>query len=232
MVSLHVAKGLIMRFMLAMVVAGMVAAGAAMAQPMLTMDGLKDGVQQTEQAGQFINIAQTLQEHVLGNADAPVTVIEYASLTCPHCAHFSKEILPQVIEKYVKTGKIKIIYRDFPLNALALQAAQLAQCMPEDRYYPFIKTLFDNLDSWESAKDPLATLKQYAKLAGLGEAKINSCMDDKALTNALVKRRMEAEKQFNITGTPSFVVNYSKDTVTGVQDIGEFDAMLAKYIKK
>lgn len=195
------------------------------------MDTMKDGVAQKEQAGSVVNIVTTLKERVMGDPAAPVTMIEYASLTCGHCAHFNKTILPELVKKYISTGKVKLIYRDFPLNALALKAAQVAQCMPEERYFPFVKTLFENMDAWTSNPDPEAALKQYARLAGLPGERAEACLNDKALQDALVKRRMEAEKQFKVMATPTFIIDYGKETISGAGDFAAFDAVLAKYVK-
>ncbi|NDE91448.1 MAG: DsbA family protein [Alphaproteobacteria bacterium] len=195
------------------------------------MEGLKDNVAKKEAVGDVVKTGDILVDHVLGNATAPVTIIEYASLTCGHCAHFHKEILPEVIKKYVATGKVKILFRDFPLNALALKAAQLSQCMPEDRYFPFIKTVFENLEGWTSSADPEATLAQYAKLAGLPGERVTSCLNDKNLQDAIVKRRMQGENQFKIGATPTFVVNYGQGTITDITTFEEFDAALKKYVK-
>jgi protein-disulfide isomerase len=158
-------------------------------------------------------------------------MIEYASLTCTHCAHFQKEILPELVKKYIATGKLKLIYRDFPLNELALKAAQLAQCLPEDRYFPFVKTLFENMEKWGAAADPDAALVQYAKLAGLTNERVDSCLADKNLQNALVKRRMEAERQFQVGATPTFVINYGQEVISGATTFDDMDKVLRKYIK-
>jgi protein-disulfide isomerase len=175
--------------------------------------------------------AATLPEQVMGDPAAPVTLIEYASLTCPHCAHFANEILPKVVEKYISTGKVKLIYRDFPLDALSLHAAQLAQCLPQERYFVFVKTLFANQENWLKSTDPEATLQQYAKLAGLSDEKVKACLADKKLEQALVQRRLYAGTQFKVNSTPSFVVNYGKDTISGAHNFDEFDKMLAPHIK-
>lgn len=172
-----------------------------------------------------------LPEHVMGDPAAKVALIEYASLTCPHCAHFEKEILPKIVEKYISTGKVKLIYRDYPLDAVALHAAQIAQCMPEDRYFPFIKTLFESQEGWLKSADPEAALQQYAKLAGLTGERITSCLADKKLENALVKRRMEAEQQFKVNATPTFVIDYGKEVISGAGSFEEFDAVLQKFVK-
>lgn len=194
------------------------------------MENFKGGVAAKESTGDVVKIADKFPERVMGDPAAPVAIIEYASLTCGHCAQFHKEVLPQVVKKYISTGKVKIIYRDFPLNAVALKAAQLAQCMPEDRYFPFVKTLFENLEGW-SQGDPEANLVQYAKLAGLPPSKVKDCLGNKELQDALVKRRMEAERQFKIAATPSFVINYGQEVITGITSIEDFDKAMAKYVK-
>lgn len=206
------------------------AARAKAVQKAYEMEHYKDGVAAKESTGDYVNIAQSMQEHVMGDPAAPLTIIEYASLTCGHCAQFHKEILPQVVKKYISTGKIKMIYRDFPLNGLALQAAQLAQCMPEDRYFPFVKTLHENLESWAEG-DALANLTQYAKLAGMPPGRIKACLDNKELQEALIKRRMEAERQFKIAATPSFVINYGQEVLSGLATFEDFEKAIAKYVK-
>lgn len=195
------------------------------------IDSMKTNVAKKEATGDVIKTGDKLIEHVMGNATAPVTVIEYSSLNCSHCAHFHKDILPEVVKKYIATGKVKMIFRDFPLNALALKAAQISQCMPEDRYFPFVKTLFENMAGWSGAADPEATLIQYAKLAGLPGERITACLNDKELQDAIVKRRMQAETQFKITSTPTFIINYGQATLTGISTFEEFDKAIAKVVK-
>ena len=92
-----------------------------------------------------------LKERVLGNPDATVELIEYSSLTCPHCASFHKETLGQVKKEFIDTGKVKLVYRDFPLDGLALRGAMLARCAPEGRYFAYLETLFHNQDAWTRA---------------------------------------------------------------------------------
>jgi protein-disulfide isomerase len=174
--------------------------------------------------------ASTLTEHVMGDPAAKVTITEYASLTCSHCAHFSQEILPKLQEKYIATGKVKLIYRDYPLDALAFRAAMLAQCMPEERYFTFIKTLFANQTAWVSSANPDATVVQYAKLAGLSDDRVNACLGDKGLQAALVQRRMEAENKYKVTATPSFVINYGQETISGATNFEEFEKQIKKYV--
>src|SRR5689334_23792973 len=114
----------------------------------------------------------TPQDHVLGKADAPVTIIEYASLTCPHCAAFDRETLPKLKEKWIDTGKAKLVYRNFPFDKPALQAAMIAACAPSDRYFNFIDVLFQQQQQWATAQDPVAALTRIAKLGGLSDAQV------------------------------------------------------------
>ena len=93
----------------------------------------------------------TPQDRVLGQADAPITIVEYASMTCPHCAHFANEVLPELKKKWIDTGKAKLVMRPFPLDQVALRAEMLARCLPPERYYPMIETLFKTQEKWAVA---------------------------------------------------------------------------------
>src|SRR5438067_6939922 len=93
-------------------------------------------------------LALTPDDRILGKPDAPVTIIEYASLTCPHCAHFTTDVLPQLKEKWIDAGKAKLVLRDFPLDEPALRAAMVARCAPAERYFPLIDTLFASQEKW------------------------------------------------------------------------------------
>jgi protein-disulfide isomerase len=163
-------------------------------------------------------------EHVLGKADAPITIIEYASLTCPHCAHFDAEVLPQVKTAYIDTGKAKLVFRDFPLDGIAVKAAMLARCMPEDRYFPFLDALFKSQASWAYVKDPLAALGRLGKLAGLSQETADKCLADPALERAVLEQRLSGSKDFNVDSTPTLIVNGKK--VGAVGTFEEFDQVL------
>ena len=121
--------------------------------------------------------ADQTPDRVLGKADAPITIIEYASLTCPHCADFDKEVLPELKTKYIETGKAKLVYRDFPLDQWAMRAAMLARCAPADKYFSFIDVLFQNQITWATAKDPMAALEKIGKLGGVSSEQFNACME-------------------------------------------------------
>jgi len=145
--------------------------------------------------------------HVLGNPDAPITIIEYASLTCPHCAEFDKTELPKLKQAYIDTGKAKLVYRDFPLDGVALKASMIARCLPSDRYFAFIDALFKQQNSWAYGGDPKTGLQRMARLAGMSQDTFDKCFDDKQLEDQVLQERLDGSRQFNIQGTPTLIVN-------------------------
>jgi protein-disulfide isomerase len=145
-------------------------------------------------------------DRALGNADAPVTVVEYASLTCQHCSVFHTTILPTLSKKYIETGKVRWVYRDFPLDGLALAASQLGRCLPEDSYFGFIGVLLENQERWRVTDGNLEPLRQLAMLAGLTAAQITECEKNSALQQALIAERLRASNAFKIQATPTVFV--------------------------
>lgn len=146
-------------------------------------------------------------EQVLGNPDAPVTMIEYASLTCPHCAQFHTEVLPDLKERYIATGKVRLIYRDFPLDERALMAAALAHCAGPDRYFGFLDVLFETQATWAGADDYLGALKKLGKLGGMSDEQMDQCLADDALTNGILQTRLDGQNQHGVSSTPTLVIN-------------------------
>jgi protein-disulfide isomerase len=173
-----------------------------------------------------------IPDRILGNPDAPVTVEEYISLTCPHCADFYTETLPVLKKNYVDTGKVKFILRDFPLDGEALRAAALARCMPADEYYPFIDVLYRNQKQWALAPDPNAVLTEYAKLGGLNGDKAKACLNDTALMDALIAGRTAATQQYNIEATPTFILDGGAIRIDGARSAEEFGADFDKLLAK
>lgn len=156
------------------------------------------------------SLEDAMADRMIGKADAPVTIIEYASLTCPHCAAFHRDTLPKLKANFVDTGKIKIIFRDFPLDSRATLAAMVARCAPRDRYFTFLDALFRGQDQWAQAEDPKKALGQIARLGGMPEADFEACTKNDALFQAIRKERADAEARFSISATPSFVINGKK----------------------
>jgi protein-disulfide isomerase len=173
--------------------------------------------------------AAFLDEAVLGAAEAPVTIIEYASMTCPHCAEFHRSAMPALKEEYLKTGKARLVYRDFPLDQLALQAAMVARCGGPERYFAFVDVIYGQQQRWARASDPIGALKQLVAIGGLPAAEIDACLADKALEETVLRSRLAGQNEHQVSSTPTFVVNGEKHV--GLDDPDEWrrvlDPMLA-----
>lgn len=167
------------------------------------------------------NPAVGANEHVLGRMEAPITIIEYASLTCPHCASFHRETLPRIKQEWIDTGKAKLVFRDFPLDEAALRAAVLAECAGHDRYFGFIDVLFGSQDNWARSSDIMGALARIARLGGISEDQFQACMRSEELSNEVVGSRLVGQREFGIESTPTFIVNGRK--VTGAQPYPEFE---------
>jgi protein-disulfide isomerase len=168
-------------------------------------------------------------EYALGDASAPVTIIEYASLTCPHCAAFHKEVLPELKERYIAPGKVRLVYRDFPLDERALAAAELAHCGGPDRYFGFVDVLFQTQSNWARADDYIAALKQLGRLGGLDEKQMDACFADQDLANQILQSRLDAQNKYNVSSTPSFVIDGK--TYSGAREIDEFAELIDPLLK-
>ena len=158
-----------------------------------------------------ITQAKTDEEIFLGNKDAKIVVIEYASMTCAHCANFHKKVYPKIKENYIDTNKIKFIFRDFPLDKQALFASVLAKCAPKEKYFDFVKLILETQKKWISNDETfIDKLKNIGKLAGLNEAKINECFKNEQLVDNIIKISSDGEKKYNISSTPSLIINEKK----------------------
>ena len=168
------------------------------------------------------------REQILGDPQAPVTIIEYASLTCPHCAQFHTEVLPELKERYIAPGKVRVIYRDFPLDQKALSAAALAHCAGPDRYFSFLDVLFQTQASWAQADDHIAALKRLGKLGGLSEEQMDACLADEELADGILRTRLEGQNQHQIGSTPTLVIDGK--TYAGSRDIEELETLIDPLI--
>ncbi len=148
-------------------------------------------------------------ERALGKPDAPVTVIEFYSLTCSHCADFARETFPRIKRELIDTGKLRYVFHDFPLDQVALMAAMVARTLPAERYEPFIGALLASQDRWAFARGVNSTdeLAKMAALAGLPRDAFNKAIADTALRDWILKRQDEAQKAYGIDSTPNFVFN-------------------------
>ena len=167
-------------------------------------------------------------DHVLGDPKAPITLIEYASLTCPHCAHFSVTVLPELKKKWIDTGKVKLIYRDFPLDQTALKAAQLAECAGKDKYFGVIDMIFETQPKWATASDPMAELGKSLRIAGMGENEVKACLANDAVANGVVADYRGGET-LGVNSTPTLFINGTE--FKGARSVEEMDATFSKLAK-
>ena len=168
-------------------------------------------------------------DRILGKADAPVTIFEYASLTCPHCADFDENMLPKLKAEWIDTGKARLIFRDFPLDQAAVRAAILARCAPADQFYAFIDVLFRGQNNWAVGGKVDASLGKIAKLAGMSDEQFAACMKDEAVQKRVLDSRLEAEQQYKVESTPTFFINGVR--VVGVKPYPEFEKILDQASK-
>ena len=175
-------------------------------------------------------LALSKDDRILGNPDAPITIVEYASLTCPHCAHFTNDVLPELKKKWIDTGKAKLVLRDYPLDEPALRAAMIARCAPPDRYYAFVDTFFGSQEKWVTARDYRDALARLVKLGGMSREEFDNCLKNTTLENKIVEGRLIASKELDVNSTPTFFINGTK--FTGAPTVEEFDKVLSGLAAK
>jgi protein-disulfide isomerase len=153
---------------------------------------------------------QQADDRVLGKPDAPITIFEFFSLTCPHCAEFEAQDYPKLKAEWIDTGKAKIIYRDYPLDQNALKAAMVARCAPPDRYAAFVEVLFQQQQVWGVQRDPTDALQHIAALGGVGADQFDKCINDQDLSKSIVAAEYEAQQNYGVDSTPTFFINGKK----------------------
>ena len=148
----------------------------------------------------------SLPDKSFGQEDAPVTIIEYASLTCPHCRTFHVEVWPELKKKYVDTGQVRFIMREFPFDPRASAGFMLARCVGDDKWYPTIDLLYRTQDSWARVADGTGALKSVMGMTGMATAEFEKCLQDQKLLEQ-VTAVAEAGKSFGVDSTPTFFIN-------------------------
>lgn len=175
-------------------------------------------------AGDELMVAGPLGEQGLGDPNAPNIVIEYASMTCPHCQRFHSDVYPQLKAKYIDTGKAYFIFREYPLDPLATSASMVARCAPSDRYFPIIDLLFDRQSDWAFVQDPKTALLNLVKQAGFSEESFNACLTNQEILDGVNWVQNRGRERFGIESTPTFFFNGEKRS--GEQSLEEIDSIL------
>ncbi len=158
----------------------------------------------------IVDTIEALQSQTMGNESAPIKMIEFASLTCGHCAKFHNEVFPKLKKDYIDNGKIYFTYQDFPLDKFALKASVIARCSGTEKYFSFLKVLYKKQKDWTSSQDPFKSLLKIAKLGGLKNDEIKVCVSNKSIEDGILKNRLNSTKKFEIKATPTIYINGKK----------------------
>lgn len=168
-----------------------------------------------------------LADKTLGNPAAPVTMIEYSSLTCPHCADFHASTLPQIKTAYIDPGKVKLIYRDFPIDNAAISAAMVARCSG-DRFFTVLERLYQTQSTWASASNTAAGLKTAVAPTGVTADEVDACLALTDLRNGILNMRAAGQSQYAVSGTPTFIIG--GQTLVGAWPFANFDSLLKSLL--
>lgn len=169
-----------------------------------------------------------LGERFVGSEDAPVTIVEYASMTCPHCASFHVQTYPKLKEKYIDTGKARLVFREFPFDDRALAAFMLARCAGEDKYFAMIDVLFEQQSVWATSDQPAKELFKISRLAGFTEETFNACLTNEEVAKGVHAVKDRAALEFGVRSTPTFFIN--GEELKGAQSIEKFGEMIDNLI--
>ncbi len=172
----------------------------------------------------------TAADYTLGKADAPLTVIEYASMTCPHCARFTRDVFPLFKENYVDKGYVRYVFREFPLDRVALAASVVGRCLQRDAYLPYVELMYGEIENWARQDDPRAAIKEMARRAGMSGDDFEKCMSKEDDAKKIVAAQDVAVKDYCINGTPYFLMN-GKKLANGEIAWSELDEKLRAELK-
>ncbi len=175
-----------------------------------------------------------LKEYALGNTDAPVTIVEFASYSCGHCGQFHTQNFDAVKKELIDSGKARFIYRDFPLNGPALTASKIAHCVDQSRYVGMVDTIFKTQDRWLASQDLTQSLTQMARLAGMSKEAIDVCLTDDALETSILKQYQAGRDNFRVEATPTFVffgTDNRIESLTGNRNVETFKDIVEKLSK-
>lgn len=176
-------------------------------------------------------ISGAMTERSMGDAKAPVTIIEYSALTCSHCADFHAKVLPELKKNYIDTGKLRIVFREFPFNELGMAAAMASRCLKPEAYFDYVGAVFASQDKWLApGGSPL--IRQMAGFAGLSDEMFKACVSNKALGDHLLQQRVDATTNLKISSTPTFLIEGTLERIVGTQDYAEYAAMIDRQLAR
>jgi protein-disulfide isomerase len=174
--------------------------------------------------------AGPLGDRVLGKDDAPVTIVEYASFTCVHCANFHIGTMPGLKEKYIDSGKVKLVFREFPFDAMATAMSMLARCTPAERFYPLVDLFFRRQEAIMTSQKPLDELQGAARLAGFTQETFEACLKNQAVYDGVNAVKKHGAETLGVNSTPTFFINGMR--VSGNQTIADLDKLLEPLLPK
>ena len=148
-----------------------------------------------------------LPENILGKADAPVTIVEYASLTCPHCATFHNKTLPALKKDYIETGKVRLIFRDFPFDIVAMAGTMLSRCAGPDKFFSFTEVLFRDQEKWAFADEPDKKLRDLAVANGFTQESFDACLQKQDIYDGVLAVRKRGHEEYKVDSTPTLFIN-------------------------
>jgi len=173
-----------------------------------------------------LDLEKALSPRIFGNAEAPIHVVEYFSMTCGHCANFHVTTYPEVKKNWIDTGKLRFEYRDFPLSELAVYGHALARAIPEAGYEAILDLLLGRQAEWASAPQPLLALQKMGRIAGINEDEFTAMLTNRPFLEGIVAIAQQGYEEYTIDSTPTFVIN-GTEVVKGYQPYEEFSALLA-----
>lgn len=182
---------------------------------------------------EMVTTEQALSEMSIGKKDAPVTILAFESLTCPHCATFHANAYPKLKKEYVDTGKVRIVFVDYPLNARAMVGSMLARCTGPERYVAMTEIMFKTQAEWAGIPDGKEFLNAMGRIGGMGgltAEDVDKCLKDRVLYEGIRKRQMDAQKKYKIESTPTFIIGDKR--IEGAQPFEQFEAILKPMVEK
>ncbi|MHA7774185.1 thioredoxin domain-containing protein [Roseibium sp. M-1] len=163
-----------------------------------------------------------LGDKILGDENAPVTIVEYASMTCGHCASFHKNTYPQLKTDYIDTGKVRFIFREFPLDPVASGGFMLARCAPQDKYFEIVDTMFENQRSWAFTDNPYQSMLDFSKQIGFTQETFEECLTNQGLLDAIEAVKNRGAGEFGVNSTPTFFINGEKHSgALSIEEMGK-----------